>query len=626
MQEVLPKFSNQNLIKIKQRSNDPGLLIDLVPVHNSYTDDNKIADKIKENKRNQSSNWLKLSLMAANLMRTGKIDELSTLDLLDGRFEPYPYQLKVALNVLKEKSSVALLADEVGLGKTIEVGLILKEHIVIENIHTILIITPKALIHQWKEELSEKFGDEFLTTEDEDFNYDNSRIITSFSKLSRNVEKFTNRQWDMVVVDEAHLLINASSKRRQAISSIDRRYMLLCTATPLCNKLTDIYSIVDLLYPGIFGTEKSFRSKYFADRQGRVCRPEMKDDLKKVVSKVMVRTLRKDSGIPFTERFIYSFRINSSREEMLLYDSVIRYMKTIYNAYENKRTGLINLRSPNYINFKDNRAKTIGRPKVNYLLMKELITLQQSLASSPRALIKSLENRREKYPLEIPIIDPIISLASDIGTYSKVQKLLETLNGIPGEQAIIFTLRLETAYMLCDNLNENYMTARVYEGRLSGYERQALIDEFRRGKIQYIVATDTAAEGLNLQNATIVVNYDLHWNPMKIEQRIGRIHRRGQNKDVNIFNLVMKDTIDDYVLKVLFEKIDLFKMTIGGIESILSEIRDDDFSVEETILDIIMRSSKKRDIEKELDQLRESMEYIREQSMLREEFSKGILD
>ncbi len=626
MQEILPKFSNQNLIKIKQRSNDPGLLIDLVPVHNSYTDDNKIADKIKENKRNQNSNWLKLSLMAADLMRTGKIDELSTLDLLDGRFEPYPYQLKVALNVLKEKSSVALLADEVGLGKTIEVGLILKEHIVRENIHTILIITPKALIHQWKEELSEKFGEEFLTTEDDDFNYDNSRIITSFSKLSRNVEKFTNKQWDMVVVDEAHLLINASSKRRQAISSIDRRYMLLCTATPLCNKLTDIYSIVDLLYPGIFGTEKSFRNKYFADKQGRVCRPEMKDELKKVVSKVMVRTLRKDSGIPFTERFIYSFRINSSREEMLLYDSVIKYMKTIYNAYENKRSGLINLRNPNFINFKDNRPKTIGRPKVNYLLMKELITLQQSLASSPRALIKSLENRREKHPQEIPLIDPIISLASDIGTYSKVQKLLETLNGIPGEQAIIFTLRLETAYMLCDNLNENYMTARVYEGRLSGYERQSLIDEFRRGKIQYIVATDAAAEGLNLQNATIVVNYDLHWNPMKIEQRIGRVHRRGQNKDVNIFNLVMKDTIDDYVLKVLFEKIDLFKMTIGGIESILSEIRDDDFSIEETIMDIIMHSSKKRDIEKELEQLRESMEYIREQSMLREEFSRGILD
>mgnify|MGYP000949831700 CR=1 FL=1 len=473
----------------------------------------------------------------------------------------------------------------------------------------------------------------------------------------------------MIVVDEAHLLINANSKRRQAVGSIDHRYMLLCTATPLCNRLTDIYSLVDLLYPGILGTEKKFKNKYFADRFGRVCRPEMRDDLKKLVSKVMVRTLRKDSGIPFTDRFIYSYRVNGSRDELMLYDMVIKYMQAIYGKNlpdskepqttdkflsfdKNQLINNINMKldrslSVNGINtkhdklqgsyksqsvarpvarFRSNTQKTRRNIKVNYILMKELITMQQSLSSSPRALIKSLENRKLKYTDEISYIEPIIKLASEIGTYSKVQKLLETLNGIPGEQGIVFTLRLETAYMLCDSLNENYMTARVYEGRLSGYERQALLNEFRRGKIQYIVATDAAAEGLNLQNASIVVNYDLHWNPMKIEQRIGRVHRRGQNKDVNIFNLVMKDTIDDYVLKVLYEKIDLFKMTIGGIESILSEIRDDDFSIEETIIDIIMRSSKKRDIEKELDDLRENMEYVKEQSMLREEFSKGILD
>lgn len=607
MEGLLPRFTNSNLIKIKQRSNDPGLLIDLVPVHNFFSDDNKIYQKIQEGDCRQDAGWLKLSLMATNLLKTGKIENLSALDLLEGRFEPYPYQLKVALNVLKEKSSVALLADEVGLGKTIEVGLILKEHIVRGNIHSILIITPKALVHQWKEELSEKFGEEFSTTEEDNFNYESNRIITSFNKLSRNVEKFTGRQWDMVVVDEAHLLINAASKRRQAVSSIDRRYMLLCTATPLCNKLTDIYSIVDLLYPGLLGTEKSFKARYFADRQGRICKPEMKGELKKIVSKVMVRTLRKDSGIPFTERYIYSFRITGSREEMLLYDTVLKYMRSIYYPYE-----------------KNGDMTPVSR--TNYLLMKELITMQQSLSSSPRALIKSLMNRKEKYPRESQVIDEIIALASEIGTYSKVQKLLETLSGIPNEQAIIFTLRLETAYLLCDSLNENYMPAKVYEGRLSGYERQALIDEFRRGKLQYIVATDTAAEGLNLQNATTVVNYDLHWNPMKIEQRIGRVHRRGQNRDVNIFNLVMKDTIDDYVLKVLFEKIDLFKMTIGGIEAILSEMKDADFSIEETIMDIILRCSKKRDIEKELEQLRESMEYIKEQSTLREEFSKAILD
>ncbi|NLC69248.1 MAG: DEAD/DEAH box helicase [Clostridiaceae bacterium] len=462
----------------------------------------------------------------------------------------------------------------------------------------------------------------------------------------------------MVVVDEAHLLINTGSKRRQAVSSIDRRYMLLCTATPLCNRLTDIYSIMDLLYPGILGTEKSFRNKYFADKQGRVCRPEMKDELKKIVSRVMVRTLRKESGIPFTERYVYSIRINGSREEMLLYDSVIKYMKDVcsmnkesagrYPGFaglgkrngENKgrypgfailgernmesagsperypypgltgfsdrnRVSMDRYSGPGFAGFSERRPGPHERVKINYMLMKEMIILQQSLSSSPRALIKSLENRKKKYPREAAMIEPLISLASEIDTYSKVQKLLETVNGLPGEQAVIFTLRLETAYMLCDSLNENFMPAKVYEGRLSGYKRQALIDEFRRGKIRYIVATDTAAEGLNLQNATIVINYDLHWNPMKIEQRIGRVHRRGQNKDVDVFNLVMKDTIDDYVLKVLFEKIDLFNMTIGGIEAIISEIRDGEFSIEETIMDVILRSSKRRDIERELELLRE---------------------
>lgn len=615
-EENIPQFTNTNLIKIKQRCSDTGLIMDLVPVNNTFLDDSKIASKILNNECNNSGKWLKLSIMAKELIKSGKIDSLSTLDLLEGRFDPFPYQLKVALNVLKEKSSIALLADEVGLGKTIEIGLILKEHIVRDNIHSILIITPKALITQWRDELSEKFGEEFSTTEDDDFDYSGSRIITSFNKLSRNVEKFTNRQWDMVIVDEAHLLINSNSKRRQAVSSIDRRYMLLSTATPLCNRLTDIYSLVDLLYPGILGTERNFKSNFFEDRAGRICRTDMKNELKKVLSKVMVRTLRKDSGIPFTERHVYSLKINSSREENLLYESTLSLMR---NIYKNSHSG-------NFLKLMFSNNEVVPKNKSNYMLMKELIILQQSLSSSPKALIKSLENRKSKNPLEEQMIDPIIELASNVGNYSKLQKLIETLNSLPGQKAIIFTLRLETAHMLCDSLNENYMPSRVYEGRLSGYERQALIEDFRKGKLQYIVATDSAAEGLNLQNASIVVNYDLHWNPMKIEQRIGRVHRRGQQMDVTVFNLVMKDTIDDYVLKVLYEKIDLFKMTIGGIEAILSEIKDGDFDIEETIMNIIMNSSNRRDIEKELEKLREDMEYKKQQSELREEFSKGVLD
>lgn len=616
MSGTTPQFTNSDLMKIKKRSNDTGLLIDLVPVHGSFSDDHRISTIIAENEYNQSGDWLKLSVMAAELIKAGKIDTLSTLELLDGRFEPYPYQMKVALNVLKEKSSIALMADEVGLGKTIEIGLILKEHIIRDNVHSVLIITPKALVTQWKGEMKEKFDEDFTTTDDEDFDYESNRIITSFNKLARNVDKFSNRQWDMIIIDEAHLLINTNSKRRQAIGSIERRYMLLSTATPLCNKLTDIYSLVDLLYPGLLGTEKSFRKKYFEDKAGRICRPDMKDELKKVISNVMVRTLRKDSGIPFTDRYVYSLRVTGTQEESLLYDLVINYMKTLFSGHS----------SISQNDFEGDNDDVISKGKNSYFLMKELTVLQQSLSSSPLALIKSLQNRKAKYPEESVYIDPIIELASGVGSYSKEEKLIETLNELRDQKAIIFTLRLETAHMLCDSLNENYMQARVYEGRLSGFERQSLIDDFKSGKLQYIVATDSAAEGLNLQNASIVVNYDLHWNPMKIEQRIGRVHRRGQEKDVTVFNLVMKDTIDDYVLKVLYEKIELFKMTIGGIESILSDIKDGDFDIEQTILDIIIRSTNKRDIEKELERLREDMEYKKQQNQLREEFSRGILD
>jgi len=610
-----PQFTNEELAILSHRCSDPGLIMDLVTRHNTFWDDNHISSRIDSSAYNHSPDWLKLNLLAHDLAKFGTITDISVLELLEGRFEPYPYQLKVALNVLKEKSSIALLADEVGLGKTIEIGLILKEHIIRENIYSILIITPKSLMTQWQEEMREKFDEEFITCEDTGFDFDNNRIIISYGKFTRNVDKINNRQWDMVVVDEAHLLSNIRSKRRKAIATLDRRYMLLSTATPLCNRLTDIYSLVDLLYPGLFGTLKNFRETYFADKAGRVCKPGMRDELRKIISGVMVRTLRKDSGIPFTERHIYSVRVNGTKEENQLYDMVTDFMKeTYFKSLSNNAESSFMAYIPSV------------RSNINYPMLKELISLQQSLSSSPQALCRSLLNRREKYADERDKIDKIIEIAGEIGTYSKAHKLIETLNGLPDEKAVIFTLRLETAYMLCNSFNENFMPAKVYEGRLSSYERQSLVEDFRKGITKYIIATDTAAEGLNLQDASIVVNYDLHWNPMKIEQRIGRVHRRGQEKDVNIFNLVMKDTIDDYVLKILYEKIELFKMTIGGIEAILSEMKDDDFDIEEAIIDILIRSANKRDIKKEMEKLRETLEYKKEQNRLWQEFSHSILD
>lgn len=602
MSETIP-FNNQKLLIIQNRSKDKNLLLDMVPNKLQFFD---LYQKDEPaHSADFSGKWVRLGLMAGNLAQWEKVENISSLELLEGRFEPYPYQLKVALNVMREKSGIALLADEVGLGKTIEVGIILKEHIVRGNIDSILIITPKALEKQWQEEMKEKFDEDFVTFDDENFHYDHNRIIISFNRLSRNIHNVTNRQWDLVIVDEAHMLINTTSQRRQAVAQFDRRYMLLCTATPLCNKLTDIYSLVDLLYPGLLGSERDFRKTYFYDRSGRICKSEMKVQLKSIVSKVMIRTLRNESGIPFPDRYIYSVRIKGSQEEYDIIHSTLSYMRSLISP--DKPVDMDEVKSE------------------GYLLSKEIFALQQSLSSSSRALEKSLKNRLEKYPEQKKDIEPLLNKLSKTTSSSKVEILMETLNKMPDEQAVIFTVRLETAYMLADVLNENFMTARVYEGRLSGHERQDIVHGFRQGRIQYLVATDAAAEGLNLQAASIIINYDLHWNPMKLEQRIGRLHRRGQEKDVNVFNLVIQDTMDDYILKVLFEKIDLFKNAIGDLEDIISEAFEEK-SLEEALMEVLLRSSSQRDIEMELEEIGKKIEYQREQHALREEFTRLVLD
>ena len=143
--------------------------------------------------------------------------------------------------------------------------------------------------------------------------------------------------------------------------------------------------------------------------------------------------------------------------------------------------------------------------------------------------------------------------------------------------------------------------------------------------MKYLVATDAAAEGLNLQKCNVLFNYDLHWNPMKIEQRIGRIHRIGQDRDVSIFNLSIKDTIDDYVLHVLYQKIDLFMMTIGGMETILAEVKEGLENIERTIMEIVLRSKNRRNIKGELEKLSNDLIYAKQKQRLAEKFTAGVL-
>jgi SNF2 family DNA or RNA helicase len=157
-------------------------------------------------------------------------------------------------------------------------------------------------------------------------------------------------------------------------------------------------------------------------------------------------------------------------------------------------------------------------------------------------------------------------------------------------------------------------------------ERDTVIQSFKNGEVKYLVATDAAAEGLNLQNCCLMFNYDLHWNPMKIEQRIGRIHRFKQDRDVTVFNLAVKDTIDDYVLHILYQKIDLFTMTIGKMETVLAELKEGNQDIQKTIAEILLRSNSRNDLKKELEKLATDLTVSKQNEELAEQFTQGVLD
>ncbi len=145
-------------------------------------------------------------------------------------------------------------------------------------------------------------------------------------------------------------------------------------------------------------------------------------------------------------------------------------------------------------------------------------------------------------------------------------------------------------------------------------------------KSSILVATDAAAEGLNLQNCCLMFNYDLHWNPMKIEQRIGRIHRFKQDRDVTVFNLAVRDTIDDYVLHILYQKIDLFTMTVGKMETVLAELKEGNQDIQKTIAEILLRSNNRLDLKKELEKLATDLTVSKQNEELAEQFTQGVLD
>ena len=479
---------------------------------------------------------------AERLSAWAAADRLLSLDSLRG-VERYPHQLKAALAVMRDLGGRALLADEVGLGKTIEAGIILKEYLLRGQIRTALVLTPASLCEQWAEELREKFELDFVVSRGAEGRWgDHPLVIASLetARHARHRARVRKIGFDLVVVDEAHRLRNHLTLGWKFINELGARNLLLLTATPVQNDLRELYNLVTLLRPGAVGTFAQFRAEFMT--AGDRLRPRNTDKLRSLLSSVMIRAQRANTQIKFPRRQVKTLTLDLADDEAALYRDVSEFViKTIES----------------------------GNEDVARRWYFTLVVLQKELGSSIAAAAKTLHHLATKAAtgLETKALKDLARRATAVGRSTKVDALVRLLKTLD-DKAIIFTQFRASQMEIAAALTEAGIANEIFHGEQTWQEKEDALDRFKSA-VPFLVSTEAGGEGRNLQFAHIVVNYDLPWNPMRVEQRIGRVHRLGQEHDVSIYNLVARDTIESYVLEILEKKIRLFELVVGEVEEIL---------------------------------------------------------
>ncbi len=508
------------------------------------------------------------------------------ISLHDSHIIHYEHQLHTALTVLNTMRGQALLADEVGLGKTIEAAIIMKELLARGLVKRILILTPASLMNQWQDELLTKFGEEFIVAaKDEDWSRD--KVIASISRLRLPKKRQTRadaplepemsgalhilrQEYDLVIIDEAHKLKHRATQRFKFVSQIRKKYMLMLSATPVHNNLTELYNLITILKPGLLGTIRSFKRHFVASADARL--PKNEQHLKTLLASVMIRNRRSDVNIRFPARKSAIYHLSLSDKEQLLYDEVSAYIREEFKAQTRHEFHLLSL-----------------------------TMLQKELCSSARAVKATLEKiaTREYYPEDAKArLRGFAEFAGDITENRKVDALLDLLKTYPGK-CLVFTEFLETMALIRERLDQAGISAQTFHGSMDLTQRRDAMRNFKK-TARVMVSTQTGGEGFNLQFCHQLVNFDLPWNPMMVEQRIGRLHRLGQEEDVLIFSFSMHNTIEAHVLNLLSRKIRMFELVVGELDLILSEVEDHK-TFEHAIQDIWLSSKDDDDMRQRFD-------------------------
>ncbi|TLZ81541.1 MAG: DEAD/DEAH box helicase [Methanobacteriota archaeon] len=470
----------------------------------------------------------------------------------------YPHQERTCLRVLREMRGRAILADEVGLGKTIEAGLLLKEYAIRGLVRRVLILTPASLTGQWREEMESKFELPFAVLRSVGDWERRPLLIASIDTAKRDPHRASAQRtsWDLVIVDEAHRLKNRLSVNWRFVAGLSKKYMLLLTATPVQNDMDELFNLVSLLKPGALHTYDRFVERYVGSADGRVPThvPELRDRLRDV----MVRNRR---GIAFTlpPRRVHSLPVRLSPRERRLYDGVTEFVRDAYWSVSGRMSWAARL---------------------------TLIVLQREIGSSTFAVAETL-HRLTQSPLfgaaERGRLEALRDDARAIPSNVKADHLAGFLRS-SDEKALVFTQYLRTMQYLKGVLERDGHRVVIYHGGLPPAAKDAAVQAFR-GDGQIFLSTEAGGEGRNLQFARTVVNYDLPWNPLRIEQRIGRVHRLGQAREVHVVNLWAQDTVEAYLMELLDRKIHMFELVVGELDLILGTL-DDRRSFEDMMMEI----------------------------------------
>lgn len=562
-----------------------------------------------------SREWFELRRAAERLSLLPGFDALITLNA--NTIKELPHQLDVALRVLRQMGGRALLADEVGLGKTIEAGIILKELAVRGLAKRILILTPAALVDQWKGELESKFFEEFDTPMEPDDWRTSKRAIASYNRavLKKHQEAILQHNWDLVILDEAHKIKNEKGAAYRMIAQVKRNFILLLTATPLQNDLRELYNLITLLRPGQLGTWTEFSKRYLV----RGDRRRAKDPaaLKELTSQVMVRTRRSSvaQSLNLPRRIAVHPSLSLTRSEAELYSAAVGFLRSLY------REGFVEPSDEEAEEDRTRRRKRTGKG----ILSMEVIRLCQRLCSSSAALSESLARLAEGEHLTPEYRTHALTLsglAREVATHAKLDALDRVL-GKHSEQVIVFSEHLPTLELIRQRVDAHGRRAIVYKGGLSRDERARSLKAFKESPSGVFVSTRAGTEGLNLQFCNVLVNYELPWNPMVVEQRIGRIHRIGQIRDAHIVNLAADGTIEGHVLRLLDQKIKLFELVVGELDVILGDFGGAE-TLESRLGEEFLKSSSEEEFRRKVEGIGEQISSSRDAGLLQEELNSTI--